>query len=357
MPVRILEDWSRYEFVPGKSGERVFTIDGSVDGTTALTETDAQLQLALKTGVTYRAGFPQDSSLVVPEGGIHPKKIVPGLFEVTVRYDPLNRQNWTTGGGGSLLSRKWRIMVPELVEEDEPSDATYDGQANLNSNRDLFGDPVTRRSRYYRLRLRRFENPDDLFEKMLLYSNKWNLEDVTLPKYGLARKGELLIESILEVEPTIAKPGVVDVEYTLLARPTRRINLVGGGVFDVPSFWSRRMDLGRRASAVGPGSPTVVSLPITTKAGTGVDAYKQAGIDVRLDGRGRPINTDAYDVASEAGNVFVLQPRSPLNSDSVKTEQGPADPEFAGRPLAVFIWRDETNGPISFAPLNFGANN
>jgi hypothetical protein len=352
MPVRVIEDWSRREFVPGSSGLRVFSVDGSVDGRTPLTEATAQLQVALQASATYRSIDPLDSSLVVPDKGIDTKMIVPGLFEVTVRYEPLNRRDWTVGGGGSLIGRKWRIGPPELIDASEPADANYASEASVNSVGTLMGELFQRRSFAYRLRMRRFERPDDLLTRMLSYAGKWNSDVVTLPKFGVAQIGELLIESIMEVEPTISKPGVVDIEYSIIARPRVRIDAITSSSIQtqsiwVPGHWTRRLDAGFYCH--GQDSNGVVALcEIVVVNATGTNAARTPQQPVRLNGRGVPFDLKSFNISSSADNPWTPVEQDPLNSDSVKTEKT-AD--------GAFIWRDETEGPIAFAPLNIEGNN
>lgn len=316
MSALVTEMWSAREFARGSFARRGFQITG------VTTEAEAEAALASQKTVAVATGFPLDTTLRVPPGGITIKFASPTLYVAAVSYEA------TTIGEQppELLAEKWRVTIEPLAT-DEATEYDRNGRPVVNTFGDPFDQPSTRPVPEVRIVMWRWESTYEL-AKHLAYANKYNSAPIALPKLGTAAAEEVLCEAVRLKDEVAADAEVVAVQYTFRARPKLTAS---SGTYH--GFHSRRMDLGARGA-----NATATSAPITYKSGP--DKGKPVSTPVRLDGSGRPFDSTAYEVGGAAAAASVLANPAPKDVT--------AD--------AVFLLFDFTNGPIDFAGLNIGAN-
>lgn len=316
MAIEVTERWRDREFARGRFARRVFDITGVAD------EAEAEDALQTYKGVQVGSGFPLDTSCRIQPGGITIKRDGLRVYVATCNYETTTIES----ASESLLEQKWRVL-PDINAIDEPVEVDRHNRPVANSFGDPFDGQQTAPVDEIRIVMWRYESTYEL-SKHLAYARKYNSDSVVLPKIGVAAPEELLCESIRLKDEISADADVVAVEYAFRARPRL---VASSGTYH--GFHRRIMDVGMRgANADSYGAP------ITYKEGS--QKGEPVTIPVRLDGNGRPLDSDAYDVDGKTPQAASLVDPPPLDVTSD----------------AVFLLFDFTRGPIAFSGLNIGAN-
>lgn len=267
------EDWSARSLTPGESASRKFIISGCQNERAALESVSRSFGVIA--GVTH----PADGNLFAAKPAANAASNGPGLFEVSVRYEPFKGN---TKSDPTLEPPSYQWLFENA---NEPIDRDIDGNLIVNSASDLFKPAANRLTVRAKVVMYRSEREFPV-QRNMDYANCIN-SDPFMFRGFVIEPGQAFFNPITQVQPQKFDAKFVKVQYHISLHPG--FSKDNNGVWD--GFQLRLVDQGMSAFWAD-GKKSIKDL-INMKGKTTADEVRISQ-PALLDGRGGVLDKENF---------------------------------------------------------------